>query len=58
MEKTNVLYDIAKEAKAKGLDPKSIVEISLATNLAQRAMALVGTFYMLTYSFWESFKSC
>jgi len=45
MEKTNVLYDIAKEAKAKGLDPKSIVEISLATNLAQRAMALVGTLY-------------
>ena len=44
-EKTNELYDVAKEARTKGLDPKSIVEISIATNLAQRAIALVGTMY-------------
>lgn len=44
-DKTHELYEIAKQARAKGYDPKSIVEISLATNLAQRAMALVGTMY-------------
>ncbi|MGB9707889.1 MAG: DNA polymerase II large subunit [Candidatus Pacearchaeota archaeon] len=44
-DRTNELYEIAKQARAKGYDPKDIVEISLATNLAQRAMALVGTIY-------------
>jgi len=44
-DRTHELYDIAKQARAKGYDPKSVVEISLATNLAQRAMALVGTMY-------------
>jgi len=44
-EKTLKLYEIAKQARSKGYDPKDIVEISLATNLAQRAIALVGTMY-------------
>jgi len=44
-DKTQELYEIAKKARAKGYDPKSIVEISLATNLAQRALALVATIY-------------
>ena len=43
--KTKVAYSIAKEARAKGLDPKSIVETSIATNLAQRAMSLIASKY-------------
>jgi DNA polymerase II large subunit len=39
------VYDLAKEARKKGLDPKDIVEIPLALNLAQRVLALVGTMY-------------
>jgi len=39
------VYDLAKEARKKGLDPKDIVEIPLALNLSQRVLALVGTMY-------------
>ncbi|MCL6500649.1 MAG: hypothetical protein K6T16_01290 [Candidatus Pacearchaeota archaeon] len=44
-DKTKEVYSLAEEARKKGLDPKSVVEISIATNLAQRAIALVGTIY-------------
>ena len=44
-DKTEKAYDIAKKARIKGLDPKSIVEISIATTLAQRAIALVASKY-------------
>jgi len=41
----NSVYDVAKEARAKGLDPVSVVEIPLATSLTQRALGLVATIY-------------
>ncbi len=43
--KTNVAYSIAQEARSKGLDPVSIVEIPLATNLAKRVTGLVSAKY-------------
>ncbi len=43
--KTKTAYSIAKEARTKGLDPKSVVEISIATNLAQRAISLIASKY-------------
>ena len=43
--KVKVAYAVAGEAKAKGLDPLSKVEIPLATSLAGRAAGLIGTIY-------------
>jgi len=43
--KTNVAYSIAQEARSKGLDPMSIVEIPLATSLAKRVTGLVSAKY-------------
>ncbi len=43
--KTKVVYSIAEEARKKGLDPKSVVEIPIATNLAQRAINLIASKY-------------
>ncbi|MEM2954707.1 MAG: DNA polymerase II large subunit [Candidatus Nanoarchaeia archaeon] len=43
--KVNEVYEIAKQARAKGLDPVSIVEISLAKTAAQRVLGLVSTIY-------------
>ena len=43
--KVKVAYVIAEEARKKGLDPKSKVEIPLATNLAGRAIGLVSILY-------------
>ncbi|MCX8193780.1 MAG: DNA polymerase II large subunit, partial [Candidatus Pacearchaeota archaeon] len=39
------IYEIAKEARAKGLDPVSVVEIPKAATLAQRVLRLVSTIY-------------
>jgi len=43
--KTKVAYSVAEEARAKGYDPKSVVEISIAMNLAQRALGLISSKY-------------
>ncbi|MBI2124199.1 DNA polymerase II large subunit, partial [Candidatus Pacearchaeota archaeon] len=43
--KVKVAYVIAEEARKKGLDPKSKVEIPLATSLAGRAIGLVSILY-------------
>ncbi len=43
--KVKVAYSIAGEARAKGLDPKSVVEIPLATSLAERVTGLISTKY-------------
>lgn len=41
-KKTNELYKIANEARAKGFDPEIETEIPLAKNLAERVEGLVG----------------
>ena len=43
--KVKVAYAVAGEARAKGLDPVSVVEIPLATTLAERVTGLVSTKY-------------
>jgi cell division protein FtsI/penicillin-binding protein 2 len=40
--KVKVEYSIAEEAKKKGFDPKSTVEIPLATKLAEKVTGLVN----------------
>ncbi|UZE93747.1 MAG: DNA polymerase II large subunit [Candidatus Pacearchaeota archaeon] len=42
---TRTAYSVAEEARKKGLDPKSVVEIKIATNLAQRAIGLIASKY-------------
>jgi DNA polymerase II large subunit len=44
-EKVDKIYGLAGQARTKGLDPLSTVEISLATSLAERAVALVAIIY-------------
>ena len=44
-DKVHVAYSIAEEARKKGLDPKSSVEVPLATSLAGRVAGLIGTIY-------------
>ncbi|MEM2031461.1 MAG: DNA polymerase II large subunit [Candidatus Pacearchaeota archaeon] len=44
-KKVKEAYEIAKEARLKGYDPKEKVEIDLATSLAQRAIGLVSLMY-------------
>ncbi|MBL7059132.1 DNA polymerase II large subunit [Candidatus Pacearchaeota archaeon] len=39
------VYAVAKEAKAKGLDPKKEVEIPLARSLAEKVVGLIATIY-------------
>ena len=39
------MYEIAREARGKGYDPLSVVEIALATSLAQRVLRLCATVY-------------
>ena len=46
--KTRILYDIAGAARARGLDPNSIVEIPLAMSLAERVTGLVSVKYPQT----------
>jgi DNA polymerase II large subunit len=41
-DKVRVCYSIAEEARKKGHDPKSIVEIPIATNLAERVTGLIS----------------
>ena len=44
-EDVHKIYDLAAEARKKGLDPVSDVEISLASSLAERAIGVVETKY-------------
>jgi DNA polymerase II large subunit len=44
-DRTNDEYKIAEEARQKGFDPRERVEITIATNLAQRSTALVAAMY-------------
>lgn len=44
-DKVHVAYSIAEEARRKGLDPKSVVEVPLATSLAGRVAGLISTVY-------------
>jgi DNA polymerase II large subunit len=43
--KVKICYDVAEEAKKKGLDPKSKVEVPLATSLAGRVAGLISAVY-------------
>jgi len=43
--KVKVEYSIAQEARAKGFDPVSIVEIPIATSLAERVTGLVSSIF-------------
>ncbi|MCX6748341.1 MAG: DNA polymerase II large subunit [Candidatus Pacearchaeota archaeon] len=38
-------YDVAEEARKKGFDPQSKVEIALAMSLAEKAIGLIATVY-------------
>ncbi len=44
-DRVRVLYSIAEEARRRGLDPKSKVEIPLATTLAEKVTGLISTVY-------------
>ena len=43
--KVKVCYSVAEEARSKGLDPLSKVEIPLATTLAEKVTGLISTVY-------------
>lgn len=43
--KIKVNYSVAEDARLKGLDPKSKVEVPLATSLAGRVAGLISTIY-------------
>jgi len=43
--KVKISYDIANEARARGFDPVSKVEIPLAANLAEKSLGLISTIY-------------
>jgi DNA polymerase II large subunit len=44
-DKVKVAYSVAEEARRKGLDPVSKVEVPLATSLAGRVAGLISTIY-------------
>lgn len=44
-EEAAKVYEVAKLARAKGLDPVSIVEIPLAKTVTQRVLGLISTIY-------------
>jgi len=39
------VYEVAEEARAKGLDPVDKVEVPLAMNMAEKVVTLIGTVY-------------
>jgi len=45
MRRVNKEYEIAEQARKKGLDPVDNVEVSLAMSLAEKAVGLVATIY-------------
>src|SRR3989338_9184666 len=44
-EKVGQDYAIAEQARKKGLDPVSVVEIPIATSLAEKTVGLISTLY-------------
>ncbi|MEM4230643.1 MAG: DNA polymerase II large subunit, partial [Candidatus Pacearchaeota archaeon] len=44
-KKVKEVYSIAEEARKKGIDPVSCVEVPLATNLAEKAVRLIALMY-------------
>jgi len=44
-DRVKVCYSVAENAREKGLDPLSKVEVPLATSLAEKAVSLIGTVY-------------
>jgi len=44
-DKVRVCYSVAEEARRKGQDPVSRVEIPLAANLAEKCLGLISTIY-------------
>src|SRR3989344_4849719 len=44
-DRVNLLYEIAREARAKGYDPVGEVEVKLAATLAAKAVGLISTIY-------------
>ena len=42
-EKTKTIYEIAQKARAKGHDPETVVDIPLASTVAQRVEALISS---------------
>lgn len=44
-KKVDIVYNVAKEAREKGLDPKKHVEIPLAKSLAERVIGLISNVY-------------
>jgi len=44
-DKVKIEYAVAEEARKKGLDPISKVEIPLALNLAEKSLGLISTIY-------------
>ena len=43
--KVKICYDVAEEARKKGFDPLSKVEVPLATSLAEKVIGLISTIY-------------
>jgi hypothetical protein len=44
-DKTRVLYSVAEEARGRGLDPRSKVEVVIARSLAEKVVGLISTVY-------------
>ncbi len=44
-DKVKVVYSVAEQARKRGLDPRSVVEIPLAKSLAERVVGLISTIY-------------
>jgi len=44
-DRVRICYDVAEQARKKGLDPVSKVEIPLAANLAEKCLGLISTIY-------------
>ncbi|HDJ22070.1 MAG TPA: DNA polymerase II large subunit, partial [Candidatus Bathyarchaeota archaeon] len=41
-DKLNQLYQVATEARAKGLDPATVVEVAITSDIAERIEKLIG----------------
>jgi len=44
-EETSLIYDVARKAREKGLDPSEEVEIPLAMSMAEKVVGLISTIY-------------
>jgi len=44
-KEVRAIYDVAEEARKKGLDPVNEVEIPLAMNMAEKVVGLISTIY-------------